>query len=166
MTSTNTDDERGKRALLRHGVATLAYRGAKAIRDPDPAFATFRIGEKTRTPAQILAHIGDLLDWALSLAEGDQRWHPTTPGSWDAESTRFFTALTRFDDYLASDQPLGRPPERLLQGPIADALTHVGQLVMLRRLANTPIRSENFAAAEIVAGRVSSEQAAPKYEFD
>ena len=160
------DIARGRRALLRHGVATLAYRGAKAIRNADPAYATFRIGEKTRTPLEILAHLGDLLDWALSLAEGDQKWEPATPGTWDSESTRFFAALSRFDEYLASDRPLGRAPERLLQGPVADALTHVGQLVMLRRLANTPVRSENFAAAEIVAGRVSAEQAAPKYEFD
>ena len=166
MSSNDPDTERGKRALLRHGVATLAYRGGKAIRNADPAFATFRIGDKTRTPVQILAHIGDLLDWALSIAEGEQRWQPATPGSWDDESARFFAALVKLDAFLASDRPLGRAPERLLQGPVADALTHVGQLVMLRRLANTPVRSENFAAAEIVAGRVSAEQAAPKYEFD
>ena len=166
MSSNDADTDRGKRALLRHGVATLAYRGGKAIRNADPAFSTFRIGDKTRTPVQILAHIGDLLDWALSLAEGEQRWQPATPGSWDDESARFFAALAKFDEFLASDRPLGRAPERLLQGPVADALTHVGQLTMLRRLANTPVRSENFAAAEIVAGRVSAEQAAPKYEFD
>jgi hypothetical protein len=162
------DDEtaRGKRALLRHGVATLAYRGAKAIRGADESFATFRIGDATRTPLQLLAHLGDLLEWALSLAEGEQRWQPATPGTWTDESTRFFAALSRLDDFLATDRPLGRSPERLLQGPIADALTHVGQLVMLRRLANVPVRSENFAAAEIVAGRVSAEQAAPKFEFD
>lgn len=166
MSSNDPDTDSGKRELLRHGVATLAYRGGKAIRNADPAFATFRVGDKTRTPVQILAHIGDLLDWALSLAEGEQRWQPATPGSWDDESARFFAALARFDEFLASDRRLGRAPERLLQGPVADALTHVGQLVMLRRLANTPVRSENFAAAEIVAGRVSAEQAAPKYEFD
>lgn len=156
----------GKRALLRHGVATLAYRGGKAIRNAPPAFTSFGIGDGTRTPLQILAHIGDLLDWALSLAEGDQRWTPGTPGAWDDEAKRFFAALSRFDQYLASDRPLGKAPEGLLQGPVADALTHVGQLVMLRRLAQTPVRSENFARAHIVAGRVSAEQTPPKFEFD
>ena len=141
------DAARGKRALLRHGVATLAYRSAKAIRNADSGFATFRPGDTSRTPLELLAHLGDLLEWALSLAEGDQRWQPATPTTWDEERERFFAALARFDAFLESDRPLRRSPERLLQGPIADALTHVGQLTMLRRLANQPVRSENFAAA-------------------
>src|SRR5215207_3694430 len=153
----------GKRALLRHAVATLAYRGGKAVRNAPPEFAEFRAGDVTRTPLQLLAHLGDLLDWAHSLAEGDQRWQVATPGTWDAECARFFAALVTFDEYLASDRPLGRSAERLLQGPVADALTHVGQLTMLRRLARMPVRSENFAVADIVAGRVSSEQTPPKY---
>lgn len=156
----------GKRDMLRHGVATLAYRGAKAIRNAPASVADFHAGDKTRTPVQLLAHIGDLLDWAYTLAEGKQRWHVSTPGSWDDESARFFTALTRLDEFLASDRPLGTRPEKLLQAPIADALTHVGQLMMLRRLAQAPVRSENFAAADIVAGRVTSEQAPPRFEFD
>lgn len=160
------DVARGKRALLRHGVATLAYRSAKAIRNADSAFATSRAGATSRTPLELVAHLGDLLDWALSLAEGDQRWQPATPTTWDEERERFFAALARFDEFLESDRPLGRSPERLLQGPIADALTHVGQLTMLRRLANQPVRSENYAAAEIVPGRVGTEQATPKFEFD
>lgn len=166
--SQTTDDAitRGKRDMLRHAVATLAYRGAKAVRGAPPGVADFRAGATTRTPVQILAHLGDLLDWALSLAEGDQRWHVATPGSWDEESARFFGALGRLDAFLARDQPLGGSAERLLQGPVADALTHVGQLVMLRRLALAPVRSENYAIAEIMAGRVTSEQGAPKFEFD
>jgi len=156
----------GKRDMLRHGVATLAYRGAKAIRNAPASVADFHAGDKTRTPVQLLAHIGDLLDWAYTLAEGKQRWHVSTPGSWDDESARFFAALTRLDEFLASDCPLGTRPEKLLQAPIADALTHVGQLMMLRRLAQAPVRSENFAAADIVAGRVTSEQAPPRFEFD
>ena len=166
---TAIDDDavaRGKRALVRHAVATLAYRAAKPLREADPAFATFRASDKSRTPIELVAHLGDLLDWALSLAEGDQRWEPATPTTWDEECTRFFTALARFDEFLASDRALGRSPERLVQGPIADALTHVGQLNMLRRLANQPVRSENFAAAEIVPGRVGADQAKPKFEFD
>ncbi|HUQ80854.1 MAG TPA: hypothetical protein VM076_06945 [Gemmatimonadaceae bacterium] len=156
----------GKRAMLRHAVATLAYRGSKAIRGAPPEFATFRASGSIRTPLQLVAHLGDLFDWGLSLAEGDQRWNVATPGSWDDECARFFATLERFDEYLASDRPLGKPAERLMQGPVADALTHVGQLTMLRRLAETPVRSENFAVADIVAGRVTLDQTAPKYEFD
>jgi hypothetical protein len=156
----------GKRELLRHALATLAYRASKAIRNAPPELATFHAGDVTRTPLQLVAHLGDLFDWALSMAEGQQRWHVSPPGTWEEESARFFTALARFDDFLASARPLGTRAEKLLQGPLADALTHVGQLMMLRRLANVPVRSENFAIAEIVAGRVSVEQSAPRFEFD
>jgi hypothetical protein len=166
MTDPHDDVTGGKRELLRHAIATLAYRGAKAIRAAPPNVADFQASNATRTPRALLAHIGDLLDWALSLAEGNQKWSPSTPKSWEEESARFFAALGRLDAFLASDRALGARPERLLQGPIGDALTHVGQLMMLRRLAGSPMRSENYAAAEIVAGRVSSEQAAPKFEFD
>jgi len=166
MTDTTHDIALGKRELLRHAVATLAYRAAKAIRNAPPELAEFRAGDATRTPLQLVAHLGDLLEWGVSLAEGDQKWNPAPPTTWEAESSRFFSALARLDEHLASDRTLGCRPERLLQGPVADALTHVGQLMMLRRLASAPVRSENYAIAEIVAGRVSSEQAAPKFEFD
>ncbi len=155
-----------KRQMLRHTVATLAYRGGKAVRDAPEVFAMFRIGENTRTPEKILAHIGDLLDWALSLAQGKHVWHGSTPFAWDKEVERFFLALKRFDDYLASDAPLEFSAEKLFQGPIADALTHVGQISMLRRLAGAPVRGENYFKAEIIAGRVGPEQSATRVEFD
>lgn len=166
MTEPSNDIALGKRELLRHAVATLAYRGAKAIRNAPPELPDFRVGDATRSPLQILAHLGDLLEWGVSLAEGNQKWNVATPGTWDAESARFFSALARLDEYLATDQPLGCKPEKLLQGPVADGLTHVGQIMMLRRLASTPVRSENYAIAEIVPGRVTAEQAAPRFEFD
>jgi hypothetical protein len=166
MSDTDKDIALGKRELLRHAVATLAYRAAKAIRNAPPELAQFRAGDVTRTPLGLVAHLGDLLDWAVSLAEGDQKWNVATPSTWEADSNRFFAALARLDEYLASDRTLGCRPERLLQGPVADALTHVGQLMMLRRLASAPVRSENYAIAEIVAGRVGAEQAPPRFEFD
>ncbi|MCI0692353.1 hypothetical protein L0337_10170 [candidate division KSB1 bacterium] len=155
-----------KRQMLRHTVATLAYRGGKAVRHASEEFATFRIGENTRTPEKILAHIGDLLDWALSLAQGKHVWHDSTPLPWDKEVERFFLALKKFDDYLASDAPLEFSAEKLFQGPIADALTHVGQITMLRRLADAPVRGENYFKAEIIAGRVGPEQSVTRVEFD
>ncbi len=155
-----------KREMLRHTVATLAYRGGKAVRHAPENFATFRIGESTRTPEKILAHIGDLLDWALSLAKGKEAWSSSTPLPWNEEVKRFFSALKKFDDYLASAAPLESSAEKLFQGPVADALTHVGQLNMLRRLAGAPVRGENYFKADIVAGRVGAEQSAARVEFD
>ena len=155
-----------QREILRHTVATVAYRGRKAVAGATPEFAAFRAGPTTRSPLEILAHVGDLFDWAWHLAQGNHVWNNATPGDWEAETARFFAGLQRFDDYLASDAPLGRAPEQLFQGPIADALTHIGQISLLRRLAESPVRGENYLKAEIVAGRVGPEQTAPKFEFD
>ena len=152
--------------MLRHTVATLAYRGGKTLRGAPPNFASFQAAPTTRTPGQILAHIGDLLDWALCMAKGKQEWHDSTPLPWDQEVARFFTAVQAFDDYLASGSPLGFPAEKLFQGPIADALTHVGQIAMLRRMAGAPVRGENYFKADIVEGRVGADQSPARREFD
>ena len=154
------------RQLLRHTVATVAYRGGKALRAAPDHFASFHIGDKTRTPGQILAHMGDLFDWALSIAQGQPAWHDSTPLSWNAEIDRFFAALKKFDDFLASDEPLSGAAEGLFQAPVADSLTHIGQIAMLRRLAGAPVKAENYNKAEIVAGRVGPEQSAPRREFE
>src|SRR6266496_1401429 len=154
-----------QRQLLRHTLATLAYRGGKAIRGMTPDVEGFRVGEGSRTPAEILAHIGDLLDWALSLAKGAEQWHNSQPMEWNQEVNRFFAAMQSFDEYLASHEPLHAPVERLFQGPVADALTHVGQIAMLRRLAGSPLKGENYSVAEIVAGNLGREQAKAKLEF-
>jgi hypothetical protein len=154
------------RQLLRHTVATVAYRGGKALRGAPEHFDTFHIGDKTRTPAQILAHLGDLFDWALSIAQGKQAWHDSTPLSWNVEVERFFAAIKKFDDYLASSQPLHGSAEGLFQGPVADAFNHIGQIAMLRRLAGSPILGENYFKAEIAAGRVGPDQSAPHREFE
>ncbi|HYM62488.1 MAG TPA: hypothetical protein VEZ11_16520 [Thermoanaerobaculia bacterium] len=161
-----SDSPDTKRELLRHTIATLAYRGAKALRDAPAEFAGYRAGETTRTPVAILAHIGDLLAWALTQAEGNVTWKNAPPLAWDVEVERFFTGLAALDAYLASDKPLGAGPELIFQGAIADALTHVGQLTLLRRMAGSPIRGESYFRAEIVAGRVGPEQMPPRREFD
>jgi hypothetical protein len=155
-----------KTQLLRHTLATLAYRGGKTLRAAPPEFAAFRAGQTTRTPGQIVAHVGDLLDWALSLAEGKEAWHNSPPLAWEQGTARFFAALEALDKRLSSDVPLACPPEGLFQGPIADALTHVGQIAMLRRLAGCPVRGENYHKADITAGRVGPEQPKPNFEFE
>lgn len=152
------------RTLLRHTLATLAYRGGKVIRDAPESFAQYDGG--SRPPVKIVAHLGDLIEWALSMADGSRKWNDTKPESWDIECDRFFAALQKFDDYLASSAELQAPEEKLFQGPIADALTHVGQLAMLRRMAGAAMKSENYFVADVAAGRVGREQAAPRKEFD
>ena len=152
--------------LLRHTLATVAYRGGKAVRGAPPEFAQFRAAPSSRTPAEILAHVGDLFDWALSIANGTEQWHNSTPLPWDQEIARFFATLEAFDSRLASDQPLAVPAEKIFQGPIADALTHIGQLAMLRRISGNPVRGENYFKADIAAGQVGHEQPAPRREFD
>jgi hypothetical protein len=152
-----------KRELLRHTLAALAYRATRALEDAPEAFAKFEgCGRK---PIQILAHMGDLFDWALSAVQGRERWHNSAPLPWPEEKKRFFTTVQALDSYLASDAPLHASAEALFQGPIADALTHVGQLAMQRRLCGCATRGENFFVAKIDVGQVGSEQAAPVQPF-
>jgi hypothetical protein len=154
------------RDLLRQSLAVIAYRCDKILRDAPQSYVDFRAGHDSRTPVQILAHIGDLFAWALSIAKGRPGFHPSHPLPWPDEVQRFFDSLKSFDDYLASSAQLHAPPQKLLQGPIADALQHVGQLALLRRLSGTPVRGEDFYSADIATGRVGRDQSPPKFEFD
>lgn len=154
--------------MIRHTIATLAYRAGKSMRGAPSTFADFKPGETSKTPIQIVAHMGDLFDWALLMAQGTPKWNEAIPQEWDKEVTRFFTALKKFDDYLVSGKPIKTELTKLFQGPIADALTHTGQLAALRRQAGCPMKGESYARAEIVIGRVEFDQTPPKpeNEFD
>jgi hypothetical protein len=150
---------------LRHALATLAYRGAKVLRDAPEEFSEFRPDPGSRSAGEILAHINDLLDWMLSQARGKERWRNSKPRSWQQDSERFFAGLAAFDEYLASDATLHQPAGRIFQGGVADALTHVGQIAMLRRLAGARVRGENYNRAKIEAGRVGPDQPKAVSEF-
>ena len=152
---TNTTD---RDLSLRHVVATLAYSAAKVLRDAPPDFGSYRPGETSRSAGEILAHLGDLLEWALSIAQGAETWTGSAAQSWDSDSARFFASLTAFDNYLASDAKLHAPAGRLFQSALADALTHVGQLAMIRRLAGAQVRGENYYVANIETGRTGMAQ--------
>ena len=152
------------RALLRHALAVLAYRGGKPLRDVPASFASHDTGGGT-TPLRILAHISDLFDWALSLSKGKEAWPSAPVGTWDSEVKRFYTSLAALDAYIGSDAPIHAEIPRLLAGPIADALTHVGQLALLRRMAGAPTLGENYYRADIVTGRVGPEQSPPRRPF-
>ena len=152
--------------LLRHTLATLAYRAAKTLRGAPNGFQHVRAAPATRSAGQILAHISDLVEWARRAADGQMDWRESQPDSWEREVARFFSALKALDDRLATQVPLACPPEKLFQGPIGDVLTHVGQLATLRRMAGSPVRGENYFRADIMTGRVGMEQSPPVEEFD
>jgi len=152
-----------KRELLRHTLAALAYRTARALEGAPEHFAGF--AGAGRMPVQILAHMGDLLDWSFSVALGKERWHTSLPAVWDQEQERFFQSLGALDAFLASGGEIKAPIERLMQGPIADAFSHVGQLAMLRRLSGSPIHGENYYVADVAAGQVGADQPPPVQPF-
>jgi hypothetical protein len=156
------------RAFLRHTLATLAYRGAKATRGAPPDFAAFKASPTTRTPIEILEHVGDLMEWALSLAKENHKYEQAVPLPWDEQVSRFHSNMAKLDAFFATDAPFVMNGEKLFQGPIADALTHVGQINLLRRMFGAPVKGENYTKASIEAGRVGPEQEPPdpKYEFD
>jgi hypothetical protein len=155
----------GMNLPIRHALATLAYRLGKVLRDTPAEFRDFHAAAGTRTPGEILAHIGDLMDWSLAQVEGRKTWHDSSPLAWEQEIARFFRAIEALDQRIAADGLGAASAEKLFQGPIADALTHTGQMALLRRMAGIAVRPENYVAADIATGRVGSEQAPPRAEF-
>ncbi len=156
------------RQFLRHALATLAYRAAKTVRGTPEAFGNYRATESSPTSVEILAHMGDLMEWVLRMVKGAPSWTTASPLPWEREIERFFAAVKALDDHLASGAPIQWDPGRVFQGGIADALTHTGQLAMLRRLSGHKMKGESYNRADIQTGRVGLEQtpADPKYEFD
>ena len=151
--------------MLRHTLATLAYRAGKVLRDAPNGFGEFRQDTGSRSAGEILAHMGDLMDWGASIARGAQTWSDSPPQTWDDEVQRFFFALATFNNAITELPPDEALANKLFQGPIADALQHTGQLGMMRRLAGAPIKGENYFVAAIVAGQVTQDQPPPKREF-
>ncbi len=154
-------------ALLRHMLATIAYRCGKTIRGAPEGFGSFRAPGSLNTPVLLLAHIGDLIEWACRWCQGEEESYKVSePLDWDGEVARFYGALEGFDQFLASDGNLQASLEAVFQAPIADALTHIGQLALLRRMAGDPILGEAYRLAGIVAGSVGPEQAKPRREYE
>jgi len=152
--------------LLRHSVATLAYRAEKVLKDAPDIFVHHRLSPTSRTPLEIVAHMGDLLEWAERMAKGEYRWAPAPVADWPAACDRFFSGLLALDAALGESALEEYPAEVIFQGPIADALTHVGQLALIRGIAGVPVRPESYARAEIQVGRVGTEQSTRRKEFD
>ena len=151
-----------KRNLLRHFLAALAYRTQKALRDAPLEFGDFRAIEEIRTPSELVRHMTSVLGYARTFFIGGQ-YRPEPLPSLNEEIARFHQMLEELSRHLESNTPLleGMSAERLLQGPFSDAMTHAGQLAMLRRLAGVPIAPENFVFADITPERLGIEQAEP-----
>jgi hypothetical protein len=152
--------------ILRHVIATLAYRASKVLRDVPGEFGNTTFGSTTRRPVLIVAHLADLMAWGITMTQGDVKWKPEGSDEWKTEVDRFFSGLFILDRLLSETSLPDRTVEQLIQGPIADALTHVGQLAMLRGMAGYPVRPESYARAEIVRGRVGPDQAPARREFE
>ena len=148
------------RLLLRHSLAIIAYRGGKQIRTAPPEFWVYDTGD-AKTPLHILSHISDLIHWALTLASGQGQGQNRTPGTPKQEIERFHSSLAELDAFLGSSAPIMAEIPRLLAGPIADSLTHIGQLAILRRMSGSPTIGENYYTADIVTGHVGPEQSPP-----
>jgi hypothetical protein len=153
------------RPVLRHLAATLAYRAAKVLRDVPPGFAATAFGASARRPVLIVAHLADLMAWGVTLARDNVSWKAAGGDDWDVEVRRFFDNLAALDRELETATLVPGAAEKLIQGPLADALTHVGQLAMLRGVAGAPVRPESYARATVTAGRVGPDQAPPGREF-
>lgn len=151
-----------KRAMLRHFLAALAYRTQKALRNAPEDFGSFSAGQDVRTPSELVRHMTSVLGYARTFFVGGQ-YRPEPLPTLSDEITRFHEMIEYLSEHLKSRTPMQQKltPERLLQGPFSDAMTHAGQLAMLRRLAGNPVAPENFIVAEIDAGRLGPDQASP-----
>jgi hypothetical protein len=149
-----------KRDMLRHFLASIAYHASKAIRDAPDGYPEIEVGAGVRTPRRILHHITGVLSYAHSFFEHyETTYFDLEP--WDTEVESFYTILGKLDESLREKAPNGVTEERLLQGPLSDSMAHVGQLLMLRRMAGSPVPSENFVYAEIKAGALGPDQHEP-----
>ena len=156
------------REFLRHTLATLAYRAAKTLRGAPETFAEFKLDDGSNTPLVIVTHLADLMAWMITMCKGEPQWVTEPPKDWSTECDRFFDTMKKVDDCLSSETPIPFELTRMFQGPVADALTHTGQLAMLRRLHGAPMRSEAYIRADIQIGRVGPDQTPidPRFEFD
>ena len=151
------------RELLLHFLAAIAYRTQKALRDAPESFPNYDAGRQTRTPVEILRHMTSLMGYTATLFQGGAYpVHPDPLPTFAEEILRFHAMLAAVGDLLrAGSPPCTISTEQLLQGPLADTMTHVGQLALLRRLAGSPVPPENFIFAEVLPDRLGVEQAPP-----
>lgn len=141
--------------LIRHFLSTITYRAEKALDKAPDNFPDLELRDGVRTPKEIMHHINELIIRSKARIKNENLVNLTVePLKWEDEVNRLFFAIKELDDAVVEDQDNIDPElaKRLLQGPLADVMTHIGQLAMLRRLAGSPIIGENFMSADISAG--------------
>jgi hypothetical protein len=151
----------GKREMLRHLLAALAYRTQKALREAPAGFGEFRASPDVRNPREVLKHMTSVLGYARTFFVGGEYW-PESLATLDEEVERFHAVLGSLSEHFNSGEFSRMSPERFLQGPLSDAMSHAGQLAMLRRLFSSPVPPENFIMADIRASNVSADQPPPE----
>jgi hypothetical protein len=155
------DERQAERHMLRHFLAALAYRTQKALRGAPPSFADFAAGHDVRTPHELVLHMDSVLGYARTFFVGGS-YRPTRVEDFGEQVERFHAVVEQLADHLeAGDALHGVTEEQLLQGPFADAMTHAGQLAMLRRLAGVPVAPENFLVAAVDSANLGSDQPPP-----
>lgn len=160
----NTSLPERDRHLLQHFLAAIAYRTQKALRDAPAHYPDFHPGQEVRTPVQILRHMTSLMGYVRTFfVGGTYPFEPEPLPTFAEEIERFHDMLEDVGRFIMTDTaPTGITTEQLLQGPFSDVMTHVGQLAILRRLAESPVQSENFIYADITGKRLGKEQPLPK----
>ena len=149
-----------ERDCLRHFLASIAYHATKAIKDPPENYPELDVGNGARTPRRILHHITGVLTYAHSFyTHYETTWFKEEP--WEQEIENFYSILERLDASITETDPREVSHLQLLQGPFSDSMAHVGQLLMLRRIAGSPVPSENFIYADIRCGAVGRSQPPP-----
>ncbi len=149
------------RALLKHFLAAIAYRTQKALRGAPPDFGDFRVGPTSRTPHELLWHMTGLIGYARTTFHGGT-FAPPRLGTLQEEIDRFHGMLeTLRGDFDDASLTASITDAQLLHGPLADTMTHVGQLAFLRRLHGSPVPSENFIFASISEHNLGPNQAEP-----
>lgn len=147
--------------MLRHFLAALAYRTQKALRGASAGFEGFQAGSRVKTPHQLILHMTSVLGYARTFFIGGT-FPRLSPGEWKKDINQFHEMLEDLGKYLDSETPLrDTTEERMLQGPFADAMTHAGQLAMLRRLAGSPVPPENFIMAAVRPENLTPDQPEP-----
>jgi hypothetical protein len=150
----------GHRVMLRHFLAAIAYRTQKSLRGAPEGFGGFRVAPGVRTPAELVRHMTSVLGYATTFFVGGA-FDATPLATLENEVARLHATLSRLHEHFANGSFERMRPEGFLQGPLADAMTHVGQLAMLRRLYGAPVPPENFIFAEVDSRNVSAEQPDP-----
>ena len=149
------------RRLLQHFLAALAYRTQKALRGAPASFAEFDVGANVRTPHELVWHMTGVIGYARTMLNGGA-FRPPRLDTFEQEIERFHDTLAQLRaDFENPALEATISDEQFLQGPLSDAMTHAGQLAMLRRLHGAPVASENFIFAKITSGNVSAAQAEP-----